>query len=827
MRFKNKMIALCLGILMVTSVSVGINARKDMNVTRAASGDVYTFSSTSGSYDTNVDFSTAKNSSSNTPAFIKNLRLYYHSSGDGCSITFTPKEGITITGFTLNATDTEYAPTVKFKVDSGADMTANLSNTTYSASGFEASSTLEIRNANTSNKQLRITSCSLTYVTSGDVDTNGVVIDSECKNKTLTVGSTLSFSATTEPEDVEIMWDSSNPAVASFGSGENENVLTANSVGLTTVTVLMYVDEKSYEDTTTINVMPAARTMTIGEILDDTSADDYSSLYVTTGIIKGWGSNGTDASASSSGRYILKDEFSDDEILVYFSTFTESALSWNASKSLFDYSKKDNFTSTAWTNELTIGSRVTMEAVRIVYGGTTIELYGVLTDKVVEGIASITATPNKTSYYQGDSISKDDFDLVATYNVKGDVIVSDKSSVTITPEKLNTIGENDVTISYEGKTSTYKVNVEEKIVNVTSIAFDCGGSYKTTTKHSLTITPTVEPINHTEELTWSSSNEEIATVDNGVVTFLKDGLVEIALTSSRTHTTASVVINAIKGASYSKFGQETLTHADTAATSTSYVSWTSVGEAISYSGNSSKSSSNAIQLRSSSNSGIVMTSSSSSIKKVTVSWQGSTTSGRTLNVYGSNTAYTAPSELYNNETQGTLLGTIVCGTSTELTIEDDYKFVGVRSASSTMYLTSITFDYEQSYVGSVEDIEAINGFVDTLHLDSYNDNLGYCNDSEHHYYITAKGVMSTLSNDQLALFKEDSSYAEAKARYEAWAGMNGDTKPYEGSEIVLESMKIFNEGSSSGEILTVAILLSITSFSIVGAYLFLKKKKEQ
>ena len=105
----------------------------------------------------------------------------------------------------------------------------------------------------------------------------------------------------------------------------------------------------------------------------------------------------------------------------------------------------------------------------------------------------------------------------------------------------------------------------------------------------------------------------------------------------------------------------------------------------------------AIQLRSkNSNSGIVTTASGGKVKKIVVEWQSGTSSGRTLNIYGNNAPYSAATELYSTSTRGTLLGTIVCGTSTELVIEGDYEYIGLRSASDAMYLTSVSITWDES-----------------------------------------------------------------------------------------------------------------------------------
>lgn len=97
-----------------------------------------------------------------------------------------------------------------------------------------------------------------------------------------------------------------------------------------------------------------------------------------------------------------------------------------------------------------------------------------------------------------------------------------------------------------------------------------------------------------------------------------------------------------------------------------------------------------IQLRSNnSNSGIITTASGGKVKTITVAWNSNSASGRTLDVYGKNTAYTQAADLYNDSNKGTKIGSIVCGTSTELTIEGDYTYIGLRSNSGAMYIDKI------------------------------------------------------------------------------------------------------------------------------------------
>jgi len=101
-----------------------------------------------------------------------------------------------------------------------------------------------------------------------------------------------------------------------------------------------------------------------------------------------------------------------------------------------------------------------------------------------------------------------------------------------------------------------------------------------------------------------------------------------------------------------------------------------------------------IRLRNEQNSGIISTTSGGKLKKVTVDWAG--TQVRTLNIYGKNTAYTAASQLYDASAskRGTLLGTIVKDTSTELTVDGDYEYIGIRSGDAAIYLNSISVEWE-------------------------------------------------------------------------------------------------------------------------------------
>ena len=139
---------------------------------------------------------------------------------------------------------------------------------------------------------------------------------------------------------------------------------------------------------------------------------------------------------------------------------------------------------------------------------------------------------------------------------------------------------------------------------------------------------------------------------------------------------------------------DTLVASEFTATNTTYTDFSGVkftSDAV-YAGQSAITADGSIQLRSkNSNSGIVTTASGGNVRKVKVTWDAATSDAgdRQLDVYGKATAYADATNLYADDTQGTLLGSIVCGTDTELDITDDYAYIGMRSKNGAMYLVNI------------------------------------------------------------------------------------------------------------------------------------------
>ena len=261
---------------------------------------------------------------------------------------------------------------------------------------------------------------------------------------------------------------------------------------------------------------------------------------------------------------------------------------------------------------------------------------------------------------------------------------------------------NDETMFYNVSITVEPILVQTISLDETTKELEVGDSFK--------LVASVGPSDATNKaISWSSNNESVATVDDeGLVTAIAVGGATITAATadgSNLYGTCAVTVIA-KTATV----DDTLTQATTGvsqnASTVTYSTFTNRTNSLDginsnavYAGQSASPGSGqtgdgSIQLRSKdSNSGIVTTSSGGKIRKVTVVWNSSTADSRTLNVYGNNSAYDDATDLYYSNYQGTLLGTIIKGTSTELTITGDYAYVGVRSAASAMYLDSITFTW--------------------------------------------------------------------------------------------------------------------------------------
>ena len=122
---------------------------------------------------------------------------------------------------------------------------------------------------------------------------------------------------------------------------------------------------------------------------------------------------------------------------------------------------------------------------------------------------TVSKAPAKTTYFIGDTLDTTGLELTLTYD-NGDIgtVVSGFSTSGF---DSSTAGTKVVTVEYKGKTATFTVEVVKPSITIAnnSLSFDSIGSNK-----SITVTTTPSD----QKIAWSSSNKNVATVSDGVVT---------------------------------------------------------------------------------------------------------------------------------------------------------------------------------------------------------------------------------------------------------------------------------------------------------------------
>jgi len=251
---------------------------------------------------------------------------------------------------------------------------------------------------------------------------------------------------------------------------------------------------------------------------------------------------------------------------------------------------------------------------------------------------------------------------------------------------------------------------------------------------------------------------------------------------------------------------------------------------------------NSITLRTySSTSGIVSTSSGGTIKSVTVTFAPMSSTGRGVEIYGSNTAYTAASDLYSGNTKGTLLGTVIKPnkyiekeyTSTFI-VSGDYNYIGVKSIEFAIEIEPILFSWSDA-TPSDTDILATNTFISTymhLEISPSDPGTGLCKSSS--WYSLAKEAFNNLSNRQRAIILTSYSDVDIESDYEftynliknrllSWARNNHEEIS---NNKLLRINYIVPNIIKTDHIILIAVITSVlTILSFVG-YSFYKYKRD-
>ncbi|MDY6276392.1 MAG: hypothetical protein SPL75_02790 [Bacilli bacterium] len=319
----------------------------------------------------------------------------------------------------------------------------------------------------------------------------------------------------------------------------------------------------------------------------------------------------------------------------------------------------------------------------------SISIYLGSAHKSLSSIA-VKIAPTKTAYKANEDFAPAGLVITATYSDSSTEDIAYSSNPTafgFSPSTITAAG--NVTITYGGKTCTQAVTLIT-VTNVTGVASAPSEVY---------VDGSIDPSEVTLNVTYSDSSVGTVTADSVTCDTSATGPATATATYSAATGTNSATFNVtVKKAPTYDYISDDIIYSDLTATGTAYSNFSNLSkttEAL-YKGNTSLQDSTKIGFRStttsgqSQHSGIVTTTSGGLINKVTVTNFDHAT--RILDVYGSNTAYSDPNDLYDSS-KGTKLGSLTQA-SQSLTVTGDYAYVGVRSNDGLIKVSSISFTWK-------------------------------------------------------------------------------------------------------------------------------------
>lgn len=374
------------------------------------------------------------------------------------------------------------------------------------------------------------TSCAITVNAVGGT-TAGIELDKT--NLTMSVGGNDTIKATTT-DSSSINWTTSDSSVVSLSAATSNSgssiTLTAKAEGSATITATSSSDPS----------MVGSCVVTVGSVTSEGSATytikDKSSV-TTTGDVP------TGSSATFSNTYSTATQLTSGKV----ATLTLSGYSGKIIDSI-TLSMKSNGSSGAGYLSVTAGT-------------TTLASIG----SSSSGVAFNNASWNgawSTSYV----------DIKPTISNYSYAISSNEDVVITIGATENSLYIQSYTIGYSSGSSSSTVAVTGVTLTPSTLDLDLNGT------KTGTLTPTVAPTNATNKnVTWSSSNEAVATVSNGEVTAVKTGSATITVQTEDGKKTATCKVTVTDSSSSGESGGSTsdtltiLTSIDSIDSSAKYV----------------------------------------------------------------------------------------------------------------------------------------------------------------------------------------------------------------------------------------------------------------
>ena len=469
-------------------------------------------------------------------------------------------------------------------------------------------------------------------------------------------------------------------------------------------------------------------------------------------------------------------------------------------------STSDTYTYANHTSEFTFSPSTSTAlatsntSVTITYGGKSCNQSITVNAKT---LSSISISGQTTSFVEGDTYG---FGGTVTAHYSDSTTANVTASATFSGYDMETLGNQTVTVSYGGKSTTYQINV----LMGTLSSIDVSGQTITFTKNAAfsfdgTCTATFENGYQKEVTPTSVSSPDMSTTGNKTVT------VSLTYNENTKSTTYQITVSQYRTVMEASELEGTITWP---SSSTPSISGDVTGLSASLSGKTVYES-QSIRLGTGSGGGTLSISASVSITKVKVSakYYSSSYSSAVLKVDGQSVT--------------PLTGSYADYTVT-LTSAKTSLSVLTESSSSRINIQTVTIyaNGPETNIGQSDDCVGLETFINSyMHMD-YVENLGYCKDSEHHYYSTAKTAFNALNTHQRSLFTVNSAYTAEWTRLSTWASFNGDS--LNSSNILALSPKVNPISNLVNVDNTVSIIVIITLIGItsIGGYFYFRRKRD-
>lgn len=445
-------------------------------------------------------------------------------------------------------------------------------------------------------------------------------------------------------------------------------------------------------------------------------------------------------------------------------------------------------------------------SVTITYGGKSTSQ--TITVSAAKTLSSITISGYNTTFVEGDTFS---FGGTVTAHYSDSSSLDVTLSSTFAGYNMANVGNQTVTVSYTHKgttkTQTYEITVSAGTLSSISVSgmtteyvknasFTFDGTCTATFENGYqkTVTPT------------SVSSPDMTTGGNKTVT------VSYTYNGKTTSINYTITVNAYRVVMEASTLEGQITWPSSA---TANISGDVTGLVASTSGKTVYESSS-MRLGTGNGGGTLNISASVNITSVKISakYYSSSYSSSTLKVDGQSvTPLTSSYKDY-------VITLASAKKSFSILTENANNRINIQSI--TVYSIGPEVD-----IGQTDDCTGLETFINNyMHMD-YTENLGYCSDSTHHYYATAKAAFNVLNDHQRKLFTTNSAYLVEWTRLSTWASKNGDTLNSSNQlEIAVKPVNII-ASSFNSDIVIILAIGTLISLTVIGGYLLLRKRREE